>query len=246
MLLTGGALLVGVLILAAVQLLPKGSGPGGPAVPGTRTAAGILVPSIGTPTELVNGRTLGSDSAPLKLDLWSDFQCPACRYFAQEDGPGFIRDYVATGKVQLTYRDFILIGPQSTDLAVAARCAGEQDKFWQYHDVIFANQGAEGSGWADRGMIDNMADAVGLDRQAFDACLATSAPADAAVSETDQGRGIVTSTPTLQFVGVQTITGAPSYDQLKSDVDAMLAGLPNASGGSSDATPGPASPNASP
>jgi protein-disulfide isomerase len=232
-LVTGGAVVAGIALVLVLQLLPKSAGPSGPAVPGTRTAAGILVPAIGTPTSLAQGRFLGSANAPLKLAVWSDFQCPACRYFVQNDESNLIRDYVATGQLQLEYRDFILISEQSTDLAVAARCAGRQDKFWQYHDVVFANQGTERTGWADRRMIDNMADAVGLDRAAFDACLATAGPADEAKAQTDQGRTVVKSTPTLEFVGIKVVNGAPTWDQLKQQVDEMLAALPASSPGAS-------------
>ncbi|HVA87703.1 MAG TPA: thioredoxin domain-containing protein [Candidatus Saccharimonadales bacterium] len=235
-LLTIGGVLVAVVLLGVIQLLPP-SGATGPATPGTKTAAGIMVPMIGTPAALADGRTIGRADAPLTLRIWSDFQCPACQRLATRIEPDIVRDYVATGKLRVIYSDFILIGPQSMDLAVAARCAGDQGRFWQYHDVVFANQGTENTGWATRSMIDNMADAVGLDRLSFDACLASKDKVDAVTAEYDQGKAIVHSTPTLDF-GSKVIAGAVPYDQLKPQIDALLAAIPTTS-----ALPGaPASP----
>ena len=232
-LVTGGALIVGELLIGALQLLPSGSN-GGPAQPGTKTAAGILVPLVGTPANLTDGRSLGRADAPVKLIVWSDFQCPACRIFATQIKPSLTRDYVASGKLRLEYRDYILIGPQSTDLAAAARCADEQGAFWPFHNVTFANQGIERSGWATKGKIADLADAVGLNRPTFDACVASGVAAAAATAETATGRGRVTSTPTLDF-GSQVIAGSPPYEQLVPIIDELLAAA--AASGSAGSSP---------
>ncbi len=237
-LLTAGALVAGILLIGAIQLLPSSSGTSGPAQAGTRTAAGILVPMVGTPTSLVDGRSLGRADAPVKLIVWSDFQCPACQVFATQVEPSLVRDYVATGKLRLEYRDFIVIGAQSIDLSAAARCAGDQGAFWAFHDVVFANQGTERSGWATRAKIDDFADAIGLDRTAFDACLATPGPAADSKAETLTGQGRVTSTPTLDF-GSQVIPGSPPYAQLAGIVDQLVAKAAAAGGAGSPASATP-------
>src|SRR5206468_891933 len=127
-LLTGAAIVVAVVIIGAVQLLPRSSV--GAAAPGTRTAAGILVPSSGTNTALASGRILGVATAPLTLTVWSDFQCPACQAFAKLIEPSLISDYVDTGRLLLVYRDHPIIGPESVAAASAARCADQQGRFW--------------------------------------------------------------------------------------------------------------------
>src|SRR4051794_10018496 len=134
-LLTGGVLVVAILAIGALQFLP-GSGHSGPAAPGTRTAAGILVPATGTPESIAFGRSLGRPDAPVHLIVWSDFQCPACKAFADTNEPQLIRDYVTAGKLRLDYRDLVIIGPESAAAAAAARCADQQGKFWPYHDVL--------------------------------------------------------------------------------------------------------------
>jgi protein-disulfide isomerase len=234
-LLTAGALVAGILLIGAIQLLPTSSGTSGPAQAGTRTAAGVLVPMVGTPSSLTDGRAIGRADAPVKLVVWSDFQCPACEIFATQIEPQLVRDYVSTGKLRLEYRDFIVIGPQSIDLSAAARCAGDQGAFWPFHDVVFANQGQERSGWATRAKIEDFADAIGLDRAAFDACLATSAPAEASKAETVTGQGRVQSTPTLDF-GSQIIPGSPPYAQLAPIIDQLVAKAAASGGAASPAT----------
>src|SRR5205085_2561385 len=143
----------------------------GPALPGTRTAAGILVPAIGTPDALAKGRTVGSATAPVVLTVWSDFQCPACRAFATTVEPRLIADYVTPGKLRIEYRDLVIIGAESRVAAIASRCADRQGAFWPYHDVLFANQGQENSGVLSASRLADMAVAVGLTADAFAACV---------------------------------------------------------------------------
>jgi protein-disulfide isomerase len=221
--LTVGAVLLAVVAIGALQLVPRGSA--GAATPGTRTAAGILVPAEGTPDAMATGRSIGLADAPLTLTIWSDFQCPACRQFAQTVEPRLIRDYVTPGKLRILYRDLLVIGPESHAAAVASRCAEDQDAFWPYHDVLFANQAAENSGALSAGRLADMADAVGLDRGTFDACVGTGHMTAMVDAETLQGQGRGKSTPTLDF-GSLILAGSPPYADLTAKIDGLLAGTP--------------------
>jgi protein-disulfide isomerase len=220
---------VAIVVVGALQLLPRSAGPaaGATTVPGTRTAAGILVPLSGTNVALASGRSLGLANAPLKLIVWSDFQCPACKLFATTIEPDLIRDYVITGKLLLEYRDHTIIGPESQAAAAGARCADQQDRFWPYHDILFANQGAENSGSITPKRLGDMADAVGLDRAKFDACLPGQDLFNAIEGESAQGNARNKSTPALDF-GTEVIAGSPPYAQLKVKIDSLLAALPAA------------------
>lgn len=85
---------------------------------------------------------LGKENAKVTLIEFSDYQCPFCaRHFTQTE-PQIKKEYIDTGKVKFYYRDFPLpqIHPGAQKAAEAARCAGDQNKYWQYHDVIFQNQ----------------------------------------------------------------------------------------------------------
>lgn len=87
---------------------------------------------------------MGNANAKLTLVEFSDYQCPFCgRHFTQTEGQ-LKKDYIDTGKVKFYYRDFPLsqIHPGAQKAAEAARCAGDQGKYWEYHDLVFQNQTA--------------------------------------------------------------------------------------------------------
>lgn len=193
------AALVGVAFVAFLVLQNQGGTPVGVIQPPTAT----------TPPALAHDRTLGSTDAPVKLDVYSDFQCPNCEVFWTTIEPTIVKDEVATGRAQLIYHDFSFIGPESLSAAVAARCADRQGRFWQFHDVLFANQGRENSGAFSDARLTAMANAVALDVSAWSTCRADPSIAAAVQQETSQGqaRG-VNGTPMLFANG----TRLPSYD----------------------------------
>lgn len=84
----------------------------------------------------------GTDNAPVTLIEFSDYECPFCeRHFTQTESQ-IKKDYIDTGKVKFYYRDYPLsqIHPGAQKAAEAARCGGDQDKYWQYHDALFQNR----------------------------------------------------------------------------------------------------------
>ena len=84
----------------------------------------------------------GQTGAKVTIIEFSDYQCPFCeRHFSQTEGQ-LKTEYIDTGKVKFYYRDYPLsqIHPGAQKAAEAARCAGDQNKYWQYHDLIFQNQ----------------------------------------------------------------------------------------------------------
>lgn len=89
---------------------------------------------------------LGNPQAKVALIFYADFQCPFCGKFFKETEQSIQNTYVKDGKVQLAYRDFAFLGPESIRSAEAARCAGEQNKFWEYHDYLFTHQKGENQG----------------------------------------------------------------------------------------------------
>jgi len=84
------------------------------------------------------GPMRGSDKAPVTLIEFSDFQCSFCRKFWQTTLPLIKRKYIKTGKVKLVYRHLAILGKHSMAAAQAAECAGEQGRFWEYHDKLFS------------------------------------------------------------------------------------------------------------
>lgn len=85
--------------------------------------------------------TLGKKSTVTVVEF-SDFQCPFCEQFFSNTWPQLKKEYIDTGKITFAYRHFPLtsIHPNAMPAAIAAECANEQGKFWEYHDLLFQNQ----------------------------------------------------------------------------------------------------------
>jgi protein-disulfide isomerase len=129
-------------------------------------------------TAQVNGTSMGDPNAPVKLVAYEDFRCSSCLYYTQNIEPGIITNYVETGKVYYTYKVFIVIdGNDGSDAsnraANAALCAAEQNKFWEYHDILYANQVTESAQWFTDPRLVKMAQDVGLDMTKFNQCFSS-------------------------------------------------------------------------
>jgi protein-disulfide isomerase len=83
---------------------------------------------------------LGREDAPVTIVEFTDYQCPFCRKYHTETFPQLKKNYIDTGKVRFASRDLPLsIHPHAQKAAEAARCAGEQNKFWELRDTMIAN-----------------------------------------------------------------------------------------------------------
>jgi protein-disulfide isomerase len=170
-----------------------------------------------------DGRVMGNPNAPVHVVEYGDFQCPACHGFFQSVQPTLIDQYVKPGKVTFEFRDYAFIGPESLTAAQAAMCANDQGKFWQFHDSLYLNQGAENSGAFSDARLKAIARQVGLDTAKFDQCLDSNAhQADVTASIKDAQAKGVDSTPTL-FVNGQK-SDWRGWDGLKADIDKALGG----------------------
>ena len=105
---------------------------------------------------------LGKASAPVKLYEYGDLQCSACKYYSEEILPEVIENQVKTGKASLTFRNFIIIGPDSVPAGEAALAAGAQGKGWSFIETWYRNQGGENSGYVTDEFIESMAKYVGV------------------------------------------------------------------------------------
>lgn len=166
----------------------------------------------------------GDPNAPVTIIEYSDFQCPFCRRFFQNTLAQLEENYVKTGKVRFVYKHFPLesIHPEARAAALAAECAGEQGRFWEFHDKIFENQEALGEdsykAWA--------AD-LGLDEDAFAACLKEKRYNDKVDADFAQGRRVgVTGTPSF-LIGPSDgqgtlLVGAQPFSAFQGVLDNLL------------------------
>ena len=139
--------------------------------------------------------------------------------------PELISRYIDTGKVRLIWRDFAWIGDESRLAAQAARCAGRQDKFWEYHDHLFQNQRGENRGQFSAPNLRQFATTVGLDATAFDSCLERAEDLPQIQQELTEARSRgITATPSFLLNG-QRLIGARGIDAFAQAIDAELARL---------------------
>ncbi len=109
------------------------------------------------------------------VEVFSDFQCPACARFAESVEPLIVNSYVADGRVRFIYRQYPFLDDrvsrkESDQAANASMCAADQGRFWDYHDTLFANWSGENQGaYANKRLV-AMAEALNLDMGAFNSC----------------------------------------------------------------------------
>jgi protein-disulfide isomerase len=168
------------------------------------------------------GRVRGLADAPISVEEYADFQCPACGQFARTTATQLVATYVATGKVKIVFHHFAFLGMESNWAAEAAECAGEQGRFWELHDRLYASQAGENRGAFAKANLKRMGQELGLGAS-FAACVDSgryaSTVTDATRSATDRG---IRATPTIVIDG-QVIEGAVSFEHLRTLIDAALA-----------------------
>lgn len=154
---------------------PPASSPGAQAALPPVSAGLLAKPS--PPNAEKGGRAWGPVDAPIKIQEFIDYQCPACGQYAKTYDKAVVDAFAASGKVRWEYVQLFFIdsfqpgSQESRDAASAAYCAADQDKFWQMHYALFDKQGGENRGGFARPRLKEMARVVGIAGDAFDACL---------------------------------------------------------------------------
>ncbi len=168
-----------------------------------------------------SGQSVGDPNAPVKVVEFSNFGCSHCRTFALETEEQFVKDYVDTGKVYFTFNVFQFNEDETIKAAEASYCAGEQNKFFEMHKVLFQNSTFAGA-FADNS-ITSYAKEVGLDMTAFKQCLDTDSQLDDVRADTENARNLgVTGTPMFDVNG--TIVYSTTLNET---IDAALAAAGN-------------------
>jgi protein-disulfide isomerase len=209
--------LVGGLVVVALAIVlggrPATPPPAAAAVTVARAPAGIAT----------DGFALGSADAPVTIDLYEDFQCPACEAWGRSVFPDLVSNELAAGTVRIVFHDMAFLGPESTAAGKAAYAAAQQGRFWDMWATLYANQGPENSGAFSPERLTAMAEALGLDLTRFAADIASGAAQTALdASRADAGQAGVTSTPTLIIDG-QAFVGVQPYPDIAAAIAAAAA-----------------------
>jgi protein-disulfide isomerase len=170
----GGVLAVAAVVVVVAILVSGGGGDNASdrpqaaqtssgAIPGQKESAEMLA---GIPQK---GIYLGKADAPVRLVEFADLQCPICREYTLQSLPQLVQDYVRTGKVRMEFRNLSFLGPDSITAGRAAAAAAQQNKLWNFADVLYYNQGEENSGYVTQEFIDRINKATGVDSAEADA-----------------------------------------------------------------------------
>lgn len=221
MLVTGAAILIGIAIIAFAR------------PPASSTGDTLIEPPTTYTADLVDGDVLGSPTAPVVMQVYSDFQCPACKLFVTTQLPSLVNDFVKTGMLRIEARDIDILGAgspnESLDIAVGAACAAEQDRYWQFHDLVFWNQGRENKGDHDAAFLRRVAIGAELDQTAWETCIARADLRTAVDTATRTALAAgINQTPTLVVNG-QALAGVRDYAQLAALIRGLATSAPASS-----------------
>lgn len=179
-----------------------------------------------TPNPLLEVRAddhvLAVGDPPITVIEYGDFECIICGLFEQQTYPTIKADYIDAGKVRWVYRHLPLTKhPHAQVAAEANECAAAQGKFWEYHDLLLVHQLA----LTDADLAHYAAE-LGLDADAFAACVSSHAEASRVAEDVDSAAQLdVTHTPTF-YIGTQQTIGLLSVQEFTQILDAALAERP--------------------
>ena len=217
---------IGIIILVVILFAS-------PTIINALKPAGAFVQITPMAYPMQNGKAIGNPNAKVKIMVYEDYQCPSCKLFTENDEKQLLTSsYITDGQVSYEvmmypFIDTNSITKESHQAANASMCALEQERFWDYHAILFANQGTveNGGAFTDK-RLQAFAQSLSLDMTAFNSCFKANKYSAEIEAEYQQGvTAGVTGTPGV-FLNGQLVTPGyvPTYDNLKSAIDAALAG----------------------
>jgi protein-disulfide isomerase len=210
--------LIGAVVLAVVAII----------VIGMRREAGagatqpVAMEMDPADIQRARGVDMGSADAPVQLHEYADYQCPACQQFSTFIHPLIKERLIDTGLVRLVRYDFPLINnhPHAFLAARAARCAGDQGRYWEYHDVLYGRQPTWSPTRNPADLFVEYAGLVGIDAGTFQRCLASDQHAEEVTRNLRLGESLgVNGTPSFIINGQRASFG--SYQELEERVYQM-------------------------
>ena len=160
---------------------------------------------------------LGPEDAPVTIVEFIDYGCPFCGQHARETIPQLLGEYEGNIKYVIFNFPISRLHPYAQQAAEAAECVNDQGKFWEYHDILFQNQSAQGEE-----SLRLYAEDTGLDMDVFNVCLDSGAKTQLVLDDVQDGQGYgVSATPTF-FINGQILVGALPFSSFQTLIDAEL------------------------
>ena len=212
-----GALLVAsfvtnIYVISTVSDLRTGGSPSAPSVPSpSAPSAPVNVAAIGP--------SMGDEDAPVTIIEFSDFECPFCKRFNDQTFAQIKTNYIDTGKARIVFRHYPLpFHSNAQKASEASMCADDQDKFWEFHDAIFAQQTNIGVD-----ALKQIAATLKLNTATFNSCLDSGKYTKYVQDDLAAGSAAgVSGTPSFIING-QLVVGAQPYSAFQQAIDAALA-----------------------
>jgi protein-disulfide isomerase len=178
----------------------------------------LISTNIASPIFLENGSPiLGDPNAPVTLIEFGDYQCHFCNVHFHNTEHRLLEKFIKTGKVKMIFKDFTIIGPDSVDAAHGTHCANDQDKFWEYHDILYNNWTGENNGWASSDNLLRFAQEIELDIDQWSDCMFDEKYSQITSNSSKDARELgITGTPAFFVIGpdnkITRISGAQPYE----------------------------------
>ena len=171
---------------------------------------------------------LGSESAPITIVKFGDYQCEACYHWFHNTRSTVIDNYIETGKAKLVFVDLPFLGRDSPKAAEASYCAEDQGKYWEYHTMLYTFQdGPPDSGWADRDRLNSFAFSLDMNIDEFNDCMDSSKYKNRVKANYDEAvKNGVQSTPTFIIISEdgkrEQFSGSQPYSVFAATIESML------------------------
>lgn len=169
---------------------------------------------------------LGDPGAPVTIIEFGDYQCHQCYNWFHNTRPRIAAEYIETGAASLVFVDMAFLGRDSPRAAEASHCAGDQGKYWEYHNTLYRQQSPEiDGGWASGERLRLFADSIGLDAGQFGECMDSGKHRDRVQYNTEEAKRYgVSGTPTFVVVGPggeQKIVGAQPFPPFREAIETV-------------------------
>ena len=173
----------------------------------------------------------GDPNAPVTIIEYSDYQCPFCSRFYEQTLPLIQENYIDTGKVKFVYKDMPIdsLHPNARAAHIAAECADEQGKYWEYHDTLFENQ----SQWSNISSLElkekltQYATDLRLQTPSFESCMVSNSILEEVINDGFEAAQYgATGTPSFlignEDNGYTLVVGAQPFVVFQNAIDAQL------------------------
>jgi len=222
-------IIVGVGAIAVVGAIVLGSAL-------LRGSSEVVIPAgIAERTALQQGSVLGAEDAPVTIVEYFRFDCIHCADFVRQTAPLIEKDFIVDKRVRFEARPVAAEG-KILAASEAVECAGDQSRYWDYHEVLFANFDQDGLGAYKSGRLKEYAAKLGLDTESFNSCLDSHKYQQTVIDESKAAvQAGIQSTPTffigltkdmkaetILYAGEKTISGAEKYEVFKAAIEEVL------------------------